>query len=397
MRKKLSRVDLKKVWILGGGIAGIEAAISLRQEGFAVTIVSNRDFLFIHPISIWIPTREKEFDDVCLGLAELASIYGFDFIVDEVVCIEASENKFVLKREGHISYEYLVVAVGGDKLSYEGIENTMSICGKPEDSVVIREKIDNLILQGGGKIAAGFAGNPVDTTGVRGGPAFEFIFNIHNMLKKKKIRDKFELIFFAPMQTPGQKLGEKAVKEFARFFAKLKINTYFGEQIVCFNKNDILLANNASIATDFTMFIPGRCGPSFLKSSDLPLSESGFIKINPYCQVEGFENLFAIGDVASLDGPDWRIKQGHVAEIMARNAAFNIFSIENGSDARRSYIEQMNVICMLDMGDSASLVYRDSKRELLLPMPFIGHWLKKGWGRYYRLSRLGKIPRIPGA
>jgi sulfide:quinone oxidoreductase len=388
---------LKKVWILGGGIAGIEAAISLRQNGFNVSVVSNRDFLFIHPISIWIPTREKEFEDVCLALDELAAVHGFDFIVDEVVGIEASKSSFTLKNGGVVSYEYLVVALGGDKLDYEGIKNTTSICARPQDVLTIRDRIDELLLQGGGKIAAGFAGNPIDTNGVRGGPAFEFIFNIHNMLKKKKLRDKFELIFFAPMETPGQKLGEKVAKDFVRFFNKIKITTYFGKQIVGFSKNEILLEDGSKLDTDFTMFIPGRCGPAMLKNSDLPLSESGFIKINSYCQADGFENVFAVGDITSLDGPDWRVQQGHMAEVMARNAAFNIFSIENGSDARRSYLEQMNMICMLDMGDSSSLIYRDSKREFSVPMPLIGHWLKKGWGRYYRLSRLGKMPRIPGA
>jgi len=388
---------LKKIWILGGGIAGIEAAISLRQNGFDVSIVSNRDFLFIHPISIWIPTREKEFEDVCLSLDELAAVHGFDFIVDEVVGIEASKSSFALKNRGVVSYEYLVIALGGDKLDYEGIKNTTSICARPQDVLTIRDRIDELLLQGGGKIAAGFAGNPIDTNGVRGGPAFEFIFNIHNMLKKKKLRDKFELVFFAPMETPGQKLGEKVAKDFVRFFNKIKITTHFGKQIVGFSKNEILLEDGSKLDADFTMFIPGRCGHAMLKNSDLPLSESGFIKINSYCQAEGFENVFAVGDITSLDGPDWRVQQGHMAEVMARNAAFNIFSIENGSDARRSYLEQMNMICMLDMGDSSSLIYRDSKREFSVPMPLIGHWLKKGWGRYYRLSRLGKMPRIPGA
>lgn len=388
---------MKKVWILGGGIAGIEAAISLRQEGFAVTVVSNRDFLFIHPISIWIPTGEKNFDDVCLPLAELAAAHGFDYIVDDIVGIEASHSCFTLKNAGRINYEYLIVAVGGERLQYDGIENTYSICGRPDDSLKIKDKIEELIKLGGGKIAAGFAGNPIDATAVRGEPAFEFIFNIHNMLKKRKIRDKFELIFFTPASASEHRLGSKVAKELQRFFAKLKIVTKFGKKISSFDKNTVLLEDGNTISADMIMFISGRRGPSFLKNSDLPLSEAGFIKINSYCQVDGFENIFAVGDVASIDGPDWRIKQGYLAEIMARNAAFNIFSMENGSDARRSYIEQMNLIFMLDMGDSASFVYRSQSVNLLLPMPIVGHWLKKGWGRYYRLSRLGKIPRLPGA
>lgn len=151
-----------------------------------------------------------------------------------------------------------------------------------------------------------------------------------------------------------------------------------GENISSFGKNSIFFENGDVVSADMIMFISGRRGPAFLKDSDLPLSDSGFVKINNYCQVEGFENIFAVGDVASLKGPDWRIKQGRLAEIMARNAAFNIFSIENGSDARRSYIEQINLIFMLDMGDSGSLVYKNANVDLLLSMPVVGHWLKKG-------------------
>jgi sulfide:quinone oxidoreductase len=29
-------------------------------------------------------------------------------------------------------------------------------------------------------------------------------------------------------------------------------------------------------------------------------------------------------------------------------------------------------------------------------MPYVGHVLKKAWGKYCKLSKLGKIPRIPG-
>jgi sulfide:quinone oxidoreductase len=50
----------------------------------------------------------------------------------------------------------------------------------------------------------------------------------------------------------------------------------------------------------------------------------------------------------------------------------------------------------MDSGDGAAFVYRNDKRAVLLPMPVIGHWLKKGWGWYVRSSKLGKIPHLPG-
>lgn len=57
---------MKKILILGGGFAGVEAAIKIRKYGYDVSLISNREFLFIYPISIWIPTGKKKFDDVKL-------------------------------------------------------------------------------------------------------------------------------------------------------------------------------------------------------------------------------------------------------------------------------------------------------------------------------------------
>jgi sulfide:quinone oxidoreductase len=53
---------MKKVVILGGGIAGVEAAIFCRKAGFNVELISERDYLFIYPISIWIPVSTLSFD-----------------------------------------------------------------------------------------------------------------------------------------------------------------------------------------------------------------------------------------------------------------------------------------------------------------------------------------------
>ena len=56
----------------------------------------------------------------------------------------------------------------------------------------------------------------------------------------------------------------------------------------------------------------------------------------------------------------------------------------------------LSIICFMDTGTGAALVYRDAKREFIIPMPVIGHWLKKVWGEYVRWVKTSKIPRIPG-
>jgi sulfide:quinone oxidoreductase len=389
---------MKKVLVLGGGFAGVEAAIYLKkEENLDVTLVSDRDYFYIYPTSIWIPTGGVTEEQISVPLNQLANKHGFKVIVDAVTNLNAG-NKVVTLESGLVleNYDYIVVALGQDKMRAKGIENTFSICGKPEEAGEIKLRLDILVAKGSGKIAMGFGGNPLDSSAVRGGPAFEVLFNVNTMLKKKGIRDNFELTFFAPMAKPGQKMGEKALVMMDKMFGMTNINKKVGSKITSFEKDGINFEDGTKIESDLTMFISAGKGHSVLEASDLPLSDAGFVVTNEYNEIEGFDGVYAIGDSASLMGPEWRAKQGHVAEVMAKNVAYNIFQKTQGINSKRSYKEHLNILCVMDTGDGAAFVFRNDNGGKMIPMPVVGHWMKKGWGWYCRQSKLGNIPRIPG-
>lgn len=386
---------MKKVLVLGGGFAGIEAAIFLRKQNVDVTLVSDRDYFYIYPISIWIPTGTKTKEDVSMPLAKLADAHGFKFIVGEVKEIKADQKSAVLS-SGEVldGYDDLIIAIGHSKVKLQGMEeHTLSICGKPEEAEAMRERIDTLIKKGGGAIAFGFGGNPKDKSSVRGGPVFEVMFNVHNQLKKLGIRDKFELTFFAPMAKPGEKMGENALVMMDKMFKMSNIKTKVGSKITSFESDGINFEDGQKLQSDLTIFTSAGRGHDVFESSDLPKSDAGYVVTNEFNEVEGMSGVWAIGDSALLLGePEWKAKQGHVAEVMARNVAHNIIN----PDEKKSYIEHLNILCVMDTGDGAAFVYRSIKRALLIPMPIIGHWMKLGWGWYCKNSKLNKIPRIPG-
>jgi len=388
---------MTKVLVLGGGFAGVETAIYLRKHDIDVTLVSDRDYFYIYPTSIWIPTGEVIQDEVRIPLDQLAFAHGFQLIIDPVTAIDPRSKSATLasgrKLEG---YDYLVLALGQDKIQHKGMEHTLSICGKPEEATELFKRLDALVRKGEGKLTFGFGGNPKDSSAVRGGPAFEVLFNVHNFLKRKGLREKFELTFFAPMEKPGQKMGEKALVMMDKMFAMDDIKKKIGSKITEFVEDGILFEDGTKLESDLTMFISAGTGHSILQESGLPLSDAGFVVTNEYNEVEGFDGVYAVGDSASLMGPEWRAKQGHVAEVMARNTAYNIFQNAQGIDSKKSYLDHLNILCVMDIGNGAAFVYRDNKRAKMIPMPIVGHWMKKGWGWYCRNSKLGKIPRIPG-
>ena len=388
---------MAKVLILGGGFAGVEVGIYLRKHDMDVTLVSDRDYFYIYPTSIWIPTGESTREDVSVPLDDLAKAHGFKVIVDSVSKIEAKEKKITLE-SGRIldEYDYIVVALGQGKIQLKGMEHTLSVCAKPEEATQLHERLEALVAKGSGKIAMGFGGNPKDASAVRGGPAFEVLFNVDTMLKRKGLREKFELTFFAPMEKPGMKMGEKALVMMDKMFKMMNIHKKVGSKITHFEADGIYFEDGSKVESDLTMFISAGTGHNIIEASDLPLSETGFVVTNEYNEIEGFENIYAIGDSAALMGPDWKAKQGHVAEVMAKNVAHNLFSHSQNIDSKQSYEGHLNILCMMDTGNGAAFVFRNDKGGKMIPMPLVGHWLKKGWGWYCKNSKLGKIPRIPG-
>ena len=386
----------EKILILGGGFAGLEAAIRSRKAGFRVTLVSERDYTFIYPISIWIPTHEIEFNDACLPLSTVAKRHGFELIINPVNSVDAPNRQIILADGTSLSYDYLVIAMGAGKMRPKGVEHTSSICGHPKHLLPIRDRLDELIARGAGNIAVGFGGNPKDPSAVRGGPAFEFVFNLHHLLKKKGLLDNFKLTMFAPMPQPGIRLGEKAYNMMLSWFDGMGIERRFGKKIKEFTQHAVIFEDDSQLPADLIMFIAAGRGHKILMDSGLPHNEAGFLSINDYCQVEGYENVFAIGDSAALQGPKWRAKQGHLAEVMARVTVRNIKSISQGRKPVEGYQKHVSILCVMDFGNGAAYVHRDAKSSTVRPLPIVGHWLKKAWGTYWKLTKKGNCPSLPG-
>ncbi len=392
---RLALIAMANALVLGGGFAGLEAAIQIRKAGHEVTLVSDRPYLFVYPISIWVVTGERTEEEVRLDLADVARRHGFRFVEGRAESIASSRRAVVVDGEELVA-DHLVLAVGGDRLRPKGVEHTHTVGGDPHGAARMKVALDALLASGRGRIAIGFGGNPKDGSGVRGGPAFEVMFNLDTLLRRRGLRDRFELTFFAPMESPGARMGERAVRAIQTLFGRLGIATRFGKRIAAFDPAGVAFEDGSRLEADLVMFLAAVAGHPVLAASDLPLNEAGFVRADEHCAVEGRPGVWAVGDAAALQGPEWRAKQGHLAEVMARVAAANLAAREAGRAERQSYLPHLAITCLLDMGNGAAFVHRDAARERMVPLPVVGHWMKQGWGAYYKASKLRRVPRLPG-
>jgi sulfide:quinone oxidoreductase len=280
--------------------------------------------------------------------------------------------------KGEVGNDALLIASGGRFIKkLPGIEHVITPCEGVPAAVSIRDRLNEM---DGGTIAIGFGGNPKEPSAMRGGPMFEFLFGIDTLLRKQGRRDKFKIVFFNPAPEPGKRLGPSAVKGLLDTMAKRGIETHLGYKMKGFEK-DKVITEGGEFAADLILFMPGMTGNTWFDNSELPRSEGGLVKADANCRVPGMDRVYVAGDSGSFPGPEWMPKQAHMADLQAKAAAANLLSELAGGEASATF--KVELMCIVDSGNSGMLVARTPKRSTVLPSSILWHWSKRFFEWWY--------------
>jgi sulfide:quinone oxidoreductase len=363
----------RHIVVLGSGFGALSTLRALRRQDrqTRITLVAPRAELHYLPGIIWIPSGLRRREDLVLPLDKFLRRLNVDFHAGEVTGLSA-DARTVHTSTGELANDALVIATGGRFLKkLPGIEHAITPC----EGVAAAERIrDRLQALNGGTIALGFAGNPNEPTAVRGGPMFEFLFGIDQLLRRQGRRERFKLVFFNPSTEPGNRLGPQAVKHLLGEMARRGITTHLGHKLKRFEA-DKVVTEGGEFAADLILFMPGMTGNTWFDQTTLPRSPGGLLQADAQCRVPGMERVYVVGDSGSFPGPDWMPKQAHMADLQAAAAATNLLGDLQGRSVNAGF--KVELICIVDALDKGSLVLRTPTRNLLLPSMRLLHWAKR--------------------
>jgi sulfide:quinone oxidoreductase len=363
----------RHIVVLGSGFGALSTLRALRRQDrqTRITLVAPRAELHYLPGIIWIPSGLRRREDLVLPLDKFLRRLNVDFHAGEVTGLSA-DARTVHTSTGELANDALAIATGGRFLKkLPGIEHAITPC----EGVAAAERIrDRLQALNGGTIALGFAGNPNEPTAVRGGPMFEFLFGIDQLLRRQGRRERFKLVFFNPSTEPGNRLGPQAVQHLLGEMARRGITTHLGHKLKRFEA-DKVVTEGGEFAADLILFMPGMTGNSWFDQTTLPRSPGGLLQADAQCRVPGMEHVYVVGDSGSFPGPDWMPKQAHMADLQAAAAATNLLGDLQGRSVNAGF--KVELICIVDALDKGSLVLRTPTRNLLLPSMRVLHWAKR--------------------
>lgn len=368
-----------QITVIGSGFGALSSVRELRKRDAHadITLIAPRAELHYLPGIIWIPSGLRSREQLIVPLTNFFDRMRVKHIAGDVTGVREG-GRSVDSTAGEVRNDALVIASGGRFIKkLPGIEHAITPC----EGIAAAEKIrDRLKAMTGGTIAIGFAGNPNEPSAVRGGPMFEFLFGIDEQLKREGRRDKFELVFFNPSKEPGNRLGPKAVKHLLDEMARRGIRTHLGHKMVRFEV-DKVVTEGGEFRADLILFMPGMTGNAWFDQTDLMRSPGGLLKADAQCRVEGSHHVYVVGDSGSFPGPDWMPKQAHMADLQAETAAINLLDGLNGRPQSATF--KVELICIIDAIDHGTLVFRNEKRQIILPPSRLLHWVKRGFEGVY--------------
>ncbi len=369
------------ITVIGSGFGALSSVRELRKRDAQadITLIAPRAELHYLPGIIWIPCGLRTREQLVVPLANFFRRMRVKHVAGEVTSLREG-GRCVETTAGDVRNDALVIASGGRFIKkLPGIEHAITPC----EGIAAAEKIrDRLKTMTGGSIAIGFAGNPNEPSAVRGGPMFEFLFGIDEQLKREGRRDKFELVFFNPSKEPGNRLGPKAVQHLLDEMARRGIKTHLGHKMLRFEANKVV-TEGGEFAAELILFMPGMTGNVWFDQTDLARSPGGLLKADAQCRVEGSPHVYVVGDSGSFPGPDWMPKQAHMADLQAAAAAVNLLDSLNGRTPQATF--KVELICIIDAIDHGTVVFRNEKRQIILPSSRLFHWVKRGFeGAYLR-------------
>lgn len=301
-----------RVVIVGGGFAGISIAKRLLKQKLQVVLLDRHNYHTFQPLLYQVSTSGLEPDSIAYPLRKITrrSKDGY-FRLAEVERILPEENK-VQTSIGEISYDYLVLATGS-KTNFFGNksveENAMWMKTIPqalnirslilenlEQAVITEDPDDRKCLLN--FVVAGAGPTGVELCGA--------IAEVRNHIVPRDFRDldpaEIEIHLIEGLDRVLPPMSEKASKEAYKFLKELGVQIHLNTMVEEYDGKRVT-TNKEDLSFDTATFIwaAGVSGAPVkgLKASSL-VEKAGRYEVNVFNQVIGYENIFAIGDIALM-------------------------------------------------------------------------------------------------
>ena len=143
---------------------------------------------------------------------------------------------------------------------------------------------------------------------------------------------------------------------FRRVLDERAVAVHLGQTVVAVTRDAIVCASGQKVGADLVIWATGAAPAIWPDACDLAVDERGFIRVDQTLKVIGRQNLFASGDIASMDGFP-RPRSGVYAVRQGPPLAENLRCVLEGRPLRR-YHPQPRALALISTGNRYAVASR---------------------------------------
>lgn len=338
----IPRTDKKRVVIVGCGFAGLTLAKKLKKSGFQVVILDKHNYHQFPPLFYQVASAGLEESSILFPLRKIFQHHK-DFHLRKVeVRSVNSENNTLSTSSGEIDYDYLVLAHGatnayfgssqmqkysrGMKTIAEVLDLRNSLLMNFENALTAqnaeqREMLMTIVIIGGGPSGVEIAGALAEMN--------KYVLQ-KDYPEFKDIRAKIYLVeaLDRVLSSMSQKSSDKA----RSFLEKVGVKVFTKTRATGCDKRTVFLDSGQKINTGMIIWTAGITGNSIEGISRDCFTRSGRIMVDGTSKVNGYSNIYALGDISLQTEANYPKGHPQVAQVAIQQAkllATNLERLQN--------------------------------------------------------------------
>ncbi len=322
--------DQSRIVIVGAGFGGLSLARKLAKTNYQVILIDKNNYHQFQPLFYQVAMAGLEPSSISFPLRKVFQRKKNVFIrVTEVTEIDA-ENNEITTPLGKLKYDQLVISIGA-KTNFFGNKNLEQKCismKSVSEALYLRNRILSDYEKAISTTDFDKRQGLIDIAIVGGGPTGVEVAGALAEMKKYIIPKEYKELDFKEIdiyliQSSScllKGMSTQASEGAKVFLENLGVKVILNKRVTDFDGEFVHLKDDTKIQAQKVIWAAGITGNTLKGLPDGTLTYGNRLKVNRFNQVDGFSNIFALGDIAYMEEEDY--PQGHpqVAQVAIQQA-----------------------------------------------------------------------------